>query len=63
MAEIAIPIVFLGAMYILSNTEHENYKKEAYENMNNTKKLKIQSITNGESLVNYPVEFYGIINK
>lgn len=49
MAEIAIPIIALGGMYILSNQDKKKENIEAYQNQNKTNK-------NQDTLVNYPVQ-------
>lgn len=52
MAELAIPIVALGGMYILSNMDKDKKKVEALENMNNS-----HNIIRNEQIDNYPVTF------
>ena len=46
MAEVAIPIAVLGAMYIISNKKKE--KKESFKNNN--------KLVSQETILNYPVE-------
>lgn len=50
MAEIAIPIIALGGMYILSNQDKKKENIEAYQNQNQKKPYKTT-----ETLANFPV--------
>lgn len=63
MAEIAIPAVALGAMYILSNRNEEKDVREGFENKaaQNQRTLKMGNVNNGvpaASRVNYPVQTF-----